>query len=80
MADTDGRSPRPRSAPEVVAPSNRVNVALPFSHLHVDDSSRDLGELAALVADLTGLVEEAAPGPKARGLRERAHVLKVRLQ
>jgi hypothetical protein len=71
---------RSRSAPEVVAPTSRVNVALPFSHLHVEESSKGLAELAALVADLVVVVEESAPGPRIRKLRERAQALKARVQ
>jgi hypothetical protein len=72
--------PRGRSAPEVVAPTNRVNVALPFSHLHVEESSRAVAELAALFADLAVIVEQAVPGPKATELRKRAETLRSRLQ
>ena len=66
---------RPRAAPEVVAPTNKVNVALPFSHLHVEESSKNLAELISIVSDLIGVVEQAAPGPKVKKLRERVHVL-----
>ncbi len=80
---TDGTEVQPtkqRSAPEVVAPTSKVNVALPFSHLHVEESSKDLGELSGIVADLAGIVEEANPGPKVKRVRERAQVLRRRLQ
>lgn len=81
MATSDGqvRDPERRPVPEVVAPTNRVNVALPFSSLRVEESSKDLAELAAVVADLTEIVEGLAPGPKMRRLRERARVLTNRL-
>jgi len=41
-----------RSAPEVVAPTNRVNIALPFGNIHVEEASKDLAELAAITAEL----------------------------
>ena len=71
---------KPRSAPDVVAPTNRVNVALPFSHLHVSESSTDLAELAAIVADLASVVEGALPGTNLKKLRERAQALRARVQ
>ena len=79
MADEDTAVPPPKSpsAPEVVAPTNWVNVALPFSHLCVEESSKATAELAALVADIAAIVEEAVPGPKAKRLRERAQALKA---
>jgi hypothetical protein len=78
--DTDAQRTKPRSAPEVVAPTSRVNVAFPFSHLHVEESSKDLAELSGIVADLAAMVEQAAPGPGVTKLRERAQVLRTRLQ
>ena len=73
-------APRGRSAPEVVAPTSRVNVALPFSHLHVEESSKGLAELASLVADLVAVVEAGSPGPKTKKLRDQAQALKARFQ
>ena len=69
-----------RSAPEVVAPTNRINVALPFSNLRVEESTKDLAELSGIVADLVAVVEATSPGPKVEELRERAEVMKSRLQ
>ena len=57
-----------------------MNVALPFSHFSVEESSKDLEELVAIVADLSAILEEVAPGPKAKRLREQAQVLKAHLQ
>ena len=37
MADTEGPATKSRSAPDIVAPTNRVNLALPSSHLHVNE-------------------------------------------
>ena len=71
--------PRTHTAPEVVAPTNRVNVAFPFGSVRIEESSEDLAELSGIVADLAAAVEEVAPGPKAKKLREHARVLAARL-
>lgn len=71
---------RARSAPEVVAPTSRVNVALPFSSIHIEESSKDLAELAAVVADLASAIEGLTPGPKSKKLREQAQALAARFR
>lgn len=71
---------RRRPVPEVIAPSSRVNVALPFSTFHVEEASRELADLAAIVAEVTALLEDAAPGPQAAALRGRAETLQLRLR
>jgi len=65
----------PRTAPEVVAPSNRVNVALPFAKITVQEPTRDLTELVAIVAELVTIVEDIAPGPATKKLHTRARAL-----
>jgi hypothetical protein len=72
--------PHPRVAPGVVAPTNRINVALPFSKIQVDEPSKDLGELAALVAELAAVVERVAPGEESRRLQDRADRLAAHLR
>jgi hypothetical protein len=60
MADAKGTAltPRSRSAPKVVAPRNKVNVALPFSRIMVDDPMRmrvgDWISLAGVVISVIG--------------------------
>ena len=80
MAEDDsGLHPiKARSAPEVVAPTNRVNVALPFGSIHIEESSKDLAELAAVVAELVSIVEGLAPGPKVKRLREQVQAVVAR--
>ena len=73
-------APKARSAPEVVAPTNRVNVALPFSHLHVEESSKDLAELAAVVTDLVSIVQGLTSSTEIEALRERAETLAARFR
>jgi len=60
MADDKGTAlaPRSRSAPRVVAPRNKVNVALPFSKITVGEPMRmEVGDwigLAGLVISVIG--------------------------
>ena len=68
------------SAPEVVAPTNKVNVALPFGNIHIEESSKELAELSMIVADLASAIEGLAPGPKAKRLREQSQLLATRLR
>jgi hypothetical protein len=56
-----------------------VNVAFPFSNIHVQEPSKEVTELADLVAGLAALVEGFAPGPAVKKLHERALALAVRL-
>jgi len=75
---------RPRQAPGVVAPTTRVNLALPFSKITVEEPGRELAELAAIVAGLAAAVERAvvqdAPESDLPELRERADALVTRLR
>jgi hypothetical protein len=60
MADDKGAvlAPRSRSAPKVVAPRNKVNVALPFSKITVEEPMKmkvgDWISLAGLVISVIG--------------------------
>jgi hypothetical protein len=74
--DSDDSPREPKSAPRVVAPRNAVNVAFPFSTIHVERSSKDIAELAVVVAELAAMVE----GPQADDLRDRATALASRLR
>ncbi len=61
-AESNGRrGSKSRGAPGIVAPSNRVNVALPFSQIKLEEPSRELAELAALLFDLVGTMAEWVP-------------------
>ncbi len=77
--DSGGHARKARSGPEVVAPTNRVNVALPFGNIHIEQSSKELAELAALVVELVSIVEVLAPGPTVEKLREKAQALAARV-
>jgi len=80
MSDRSKEKLKGHSGPEVVAPTNRVNVALPFGSVHIEESSKELVELAKLVAELAAVTEDLSPGPRVRGLREHAQELALRLR
>jgi hypothetical protein len=69
-----------RSAPKVVAPSNRINVAFPLSKISVQEPSQELAELVAVVAELASMLEGIAPGPQSSALGERARALVARVR
>ena len=71
---------KPGTAPEVHAPSNRVNIAFPFSQIKVEEPSKELAELAALVFDLVGAMAEWVPEDRLEDLRVRAQVLRETLR
>jgi hypothetical protein len=75
------RAAKERShAPEVVAPSTKVNVALPFSSIQIQEPSRGLAELATLVEALARLVRQMSPGHESEALVKRARAVAARLQ
>ena len=67
-----------REAPRVVAP--RVNLALPFSKIAVEDPGREVAELAAVVAEMAVVMERAVAGPGMTELRQRAEAVASRLR
>ena len=69
-----------REAPGVVAPSSRVNIAFPFSQIKLEEPSKELAELAALVFDLVGTMAEWVPEDRLEELRARAQVLRDALR
>ncbi len=71
---------KPAEAPRVVAPSSRVNVAFPFSQIKLQEPSKELAELAALVLDLVGAMAEWVPEDRLEDLRARAQVLRDALR
>lgn len=71
-----GRSDRvARSTPGRVDSSTRVNVALPFSQLKIQEPSAQLVSLTELVEELSDLVAKAMPGPQSEALHRRAREL-----
>ena len=79
QSKSEAREPdRFRKGPGVVAPSNRVNVALPFGQIKVEEASRELAELIVLVRDLVFDLE-ATSGQELKEIRERATALAARV-
>jgi hypothetical protein len=71
---------KPQESPRVVAPSSRVNVAFPFSQIKLEEPSKELAELAALVFDLVGAMAEWVPEDRLDDLRVRAQALRDELR
>jgi hypothetical protein len=71
---------RPRQAPGVVVPTTRVNLALPFSKITVEEPGKDLAELASMVAALAAVMERTADDPFLPELHKRAEALAARLR
>jgi len=71
---------RRNGAPEVVAPTTRVTVAFPFSHIAVHEPDDRVAALAVLVEDLAAAVAELAPGERAEALVRRARDCVVALR
>jgi hypothetical protein len=70
---------RTKQAPGIVAPTTRVNLALPFSKITVEEPGKDLAELASIVAALAAVMERTADDPFLPELRKRAEALAARL-
>ena len=71
---------RPRQAPGVVVPTTRVNLALPFSKITVEEPGKDLAELASMVAALAAVMERTTDDPFLPELHKRAEALAARLR
>jgi hypothetical protein len=71
---------RTKQAPDVVAPTTRVNLALPFSKITVEEPGKDLAELASIVAALAAVMERTVDDPFLPELRKRAEAFAARLR
>jgi hypothetical protein len=71
---------RRRLAPAVVTPLTKVNLALPFSKITVEEPGKDLAELASVVAALAAVMERTVDEPFLPELRKRAEALAARLR
>jgi hypothetical protein len=78
--DSTAVAGRTRSAPAVVTPLTKVNLALPFSKITVEEPGQDLAELASVVAALAAVMERTADDPFLPELRKRAEALAARLR
>jgi hypothetical protein len=80
MAEPNRDASNTQPAPNADVVTTRVNVAFPFSQIKVQEPSKDLSELAALVGELADVLADVAPGPKAQEFKERAQALATRLK
>ena len=74
-----GTARRTRPAPAIVTPLTKVNLALPFSKITIEEPGKDLAELASVVAALAAVMERTADEPFLPELRKRAEALAARL-
>ena len=70
---------RARPVPTVVTPLTKVNLALPFSKITVEEPGKDTAELASIVAAMAAVMERTLDEPFLPELRKRAEVLAARL-
>ncbi len=75
MTDDEKPAKKFKLGPGIVAPISRINLALPFSKIMVEEPSREVAELRAIVAELLALLESSAPGEAISDLRRRAEAL-----
>jgi len=82
MADrqTAAAARRTLPAPAIVTPLTKVNLALPFSKITIEEPGKDLAELASTVAALAAVMERTAEDPFLPELRKRAEALAARLR
>ena len=65
--------------PAIVTPLTKVNLALPFSKITVEEPDEDIAELASIVAALAAVMERTSDDPFLPELRKRAQALAARL-
>ncbi len=65
--------------PRVNAPTTRLNIAWPFSQIKTEEASKELAELADVVADLLVALEDVLPAGQRKELIERTEALRSRL-
>ena len=82
MAGKEGTAvaERARPVPAIVTPLTKVNLALPFSKITVEEPGKDLAELASVVAALAAVMERTVDEPFLPELRKRAEALAARLR
>jgi hypothetical protein len=71
---------RARPVPAVVTPLTKVNLALPFSKITVEEPDGATAELASIVAALAAVMERTSDDPFLPELCKRAQALAGRLQ
>jgi hypothetical protein len=79
--DDDATAPAQREF--VHAPSNRTNIALPFSKIQLQEPSAELSELAGLLCDLIEAFQQTLPKAQRKPLNDihaRAQALRARMR
>jgi hypothetical protein len=71
---------RARPVPAVVTPLTKVNLALPFSKITIEEPGKDTAELASIVAAMAAVMERTLDEPFLPELRKRAEALAARLR
>jgi hypothetical protein len=71
---------RARPVPTVVTPLTKVNLALPFSKISIEEPGKDTAELASIVAAMAAVMERTLDEPFLPELRQRAEALAARLR
>ncbi len=66
--------------PAVVTPLTKVNLALPFSKITIEEPGKDTAELASIVAAMAAVMERTLDEPFLPELRKRAEALAARLR
>lgn len=62
------------------APSQRINVALPFSQIKLQEASAELRELADLLVDVVAALSDTVPEHRLAPLRDKAEGLRAKLR
>jgi hypothetical protein len=79
-----GDDPSASSGREFVhAPSNRTNIALPFSKIQLQEPSAELSEVAGLLCELIEALEDVDPKARHKQLNDlhaRARALRARMR
>ncbi len=75
MTENETPSVGPKMGGGIVAPISRVNLALPFSKITIQEPSKYIAELGAIVAELLSVLETGSYGEAITDLRQRAEVL-----
>jgi hypothetical protein len=79
MAEEQSAAVIRRPAPAVVTPLTKVNLALPFSKITVEEPDGATAELASIVAALAAVMERTSDDPFLPELCKRAQALAGRL-
>ncbi|HEY6474536.1 MAG TPA: hypothetical protein VIY26_16695 [Acidimicrobiales bacterium] len=64
----------------VNAPSQRINVALPFSQIKLQEASAELRDLADLLVEVIEALSDSVPEHRLAPLRDKAEALRARMR